>query len=145
MKISIFKITTLLSVFILAGYLFVSCSDDATDTDTDNEDINTEVEIIDTDFVATDWTDATHSKNVDPNYDEVFSDTEVKRLDFVISENNWEAMMADMTSLYGTFGGTNTGGPGGGGPGGGGTTTFQMKIPFLCLVRFIITENNGIK
>jgi hypothetical protein len=131
MKISIFKITTLISVFILATYLFVSCSDDATDTDTDNEDINTEVEIIDTDFVATDWTDATHSKNVDPNYDEVFSDTEVKRLDFVISENNWEAMMADMTSLYGTFGGTNTGGPGGGGPGGGGTTTFSDEDPIF--------------
>lgn len=124
MKTSFFKTSTLLSVFILATYLFLSCSDDSSDLDSDSDsgDSDTEVEITDPDFVASDWTDATHSKNVDPNYGEVFDNTVVKRLDFVISEDNWSAMLADMTDLYGTFGGTNSGGPGGGGPGGGGTT-----------------------
>ena len=107
MKTSIFKTTTLLSVFFLASYLFISCSDDATEADPDTEDLNTEVEIIDPDFVPTDWTTETHSNDADPNFTEVFDNTAVKRLDFVISENNWEAMLANMTELYGTFGRSN--------------------------------------
>ncbi len=125
MKNLILKISVILSMLLLVGYLFIGCSDDDAITDT-------EVEIIDTDFVATDWTTETHSKDADPNFTEVFDDTAVKRLDFVISEDNWEAMLADMTSLYGTFGGTNSGGPGGSGPaGGGGDTTFSGEDPIF--------------
>lgn len=58
----------------------------------------------DTDFEPTDWTDATHSKSADPDYDEVFSDEEVKRLDFVITEERWQAMLDDMENKYGSFG-----------------------------------------
>lgn len=127
MKSSIFKTTTLLSVFILASYLFASCSDDTLDVEKDStEDLNTEVEILDPDFDPTDWTDETHSKNADPNFTEVFDNTVVKRLDFVISENNWEAMIADMTSLYGTFGSSNTSGNGG-----GGSTSFSDEDPIF--------------
>jgi len=71
----------------------------------------------DPDFEAIDWTTETHSKDVDPNFSEVFEDNAVKRLDIVITEENWQSMMDDMTSLYGSFGAGN-GGPGGG-PGGG--------------------------
>jgi len=128
MKTSIFKTTTLLCVLFLTSHLFINCSDDSTefdsDIDPDSNELNTEVEITDLDFDPTDWTEATHSKNVDPNLDEVFSNTEVKRLDFVISENNWEAMIADMTDLYGTFGASNSGRPGG-----GGGTTFSDEDP----------------
>ncbi|MFT6808798.1 MAG: spore coat protein H [Saprospiraceae bacterium] len=91
---------------------------DNTDAD-DDTDINAELE--NPDFVATDWTTETHSKDADPNFDEVFEDNAVKRLDIVISENRWESMLEDMTSLYGVFGassGGQGGGPGGGGPGG---------------------------
>jgi hypothetical protein len=103
MKKSIFKTTTFLSIVIVASCLFISCSDDATTTEA-TEELNTEVEITDTDFVPTDWSTETHSKDADPNFDEVFDNTAVKRFDFVISENNWEAMLADMTNLYGNFG-----------------------------------------
>ncbi|EDN71387.1 spore coat protein H [Beggiatoa sp. PS] len=58
----------------------------------------------DADFEATDWTDDTHSKNVDPNFDEVFDDTQVKRLDFVVTEERWQSMLDDMTATYGEFG-----------------------------------------
>lgn len=51
------------------------------------------------------WTEATHSKNVDPNIDEVFSNTEVKRIDIVFSSDEWATMMADMTAIYGEPGG----------------------------------------
>ena len=64
----------------------------------------------DTDFEATDWTEATHSKNVDPNFDEVFDDSQVKRLDIVVSAQRWQSMLDDMTATYGTFGSTTTGG-----------------------------------
>jgi hypothetical protein len=107
MKTSILKTTRILSVFFLASCLFISCSDDTTVADPYEEELNTEVEIIDTDFVATDWTTETHSNDADPNFTEVFDNTTVKRLDFVISENNWEAMLANMTELYGTFGRSN--------------------------------------
>uniref|UniRef100_UPI0033655441 CotH kinase family protein n=1 Tax=Candidatus Albibeggiatoa sp. nov. BB20 TaxID=3162723 RepID=UPI0033655441 len=58
----------------------------------------------DTHFEATDWTDETHSKNVDPNFAEIFDDTQVKRLDFVVTEQRWQSMLDDMTATYGEFG-----------------------------------------
>ena len=78
----------------------------STDT-TDTTDTST-TEVTDADFEATDWTDETHSKNVDPNFDEVFSDTEVKRLDIVVTEDRWQSMLDNMTDLYGTFGRTSS-------------------------------------
>ena len=66
----------------------------------------------DTEFETPDWTDATHAKGADPDYDEVFDDSEVKRLDFVISAERWQGMLTDMENTYGSFG---SGGGGGGG------------------------------
>ena len=118
MKKTKIKISTLVSMLFLATMLFVSCSDDDTITDTDDTSTITDDDdtstIDDADFVATDWTPDTHSKDADPNFDEVFDNSTVKRFDFVISEENWQSMLDDMTELYGTFG-QNSGGPGGGG------------------------------
>ena len=60
--------------------------------------------VSDADFEATDWTEATHSNDVDPNYAEVFDDTLVKRLDFVVTADRWQSMLDDMTATYGAFG-----------------------------------------
>jgi spore coat protein CotH len=92
----------LFSLFITL-FIFSCTSDELSDVEDDN---NSEVAVVidDTDFEATDWTSDTHSNDADPNLDEVFEDNTVKRLDFVISETRWQAMLADMTSLYGTFG-----------------------------------------
>ncbi|MBU2946509.1 CotH kinase family protein [Zobellia uliginosa] len=125
------KISILLLLAIHFTFI-ISCADDDTiitdedsenaeviDDQTDEQDETTYVESYDdTDFDATDWTDATHSKSADPNFDVVFEDNTVKRLDLVITEERWQSMLDDMTSLYGNFGGTS--GPGSGGPGGGG-------------------------
>jgi spore coat protein CotH len=84
-----------------------------TGCDTDDSDTTqtyTE-EFTDADFTATDWTEATHSKDADPDFTEVFDDTQVKRFDFVISEERWQAMLDNMTDIYGTFG-QSSGGPG---------------------------------
>ncbi|WOI36341.1 CotH kinase family protein [Alteromonas sp. CI.11.F.A3] len=72
--------------------------------DTAEDSSSDTTEITDTDFEATDWTDETHSKNVDPNFEEVFDDSAVKRLDFVVTEARWQSMLDDMTDTYGEFG-----------------------------------------
>ena len=104
-------------IFSASILTFNSCSDDDSTTDSEEEEevIEEEEEVVvdDTDFEVTDWTEATHSKAVDPNFDEVFEDEAVKRIDIVITEDRWQSMLTDMTDLYGTFG-TGSGGPGGG-------------------------------
>ena len=48
-----------------------------------------------------DWTEETHSKEADPDYDTVFPQEEVNRLDIVIAEEDWQIMMDNMDKLYG--------------------------------------------
>ena len=73
--------------------------------------IDVTVPLDDTDFEASDWTVETHSKNEEPNFEEVFDDTQVKRLDIVVTSERWQTMLDDMTNLYGPFGVIS--GPGG--------------------------------
>ena len=75
-----------------------------------NKDEEVTIEFDDTDFETTDWTDATHAKDADPNFSEVFEDNTVKRLDLVISSDRWQAMLNDMTNNYGSFGSGGGGG-----------------------------------
>jgi PBP1b-binding outer membrane lipoprotein LpoB len=90
-----------------------------TTTSTDTTDTTTSTAVVsDADFEATDWTDATHSKSADPNFDEVFNDTQVKRLDFVVTAERWQSMLDNMTTTYGTFGASTTGTTGGAPAGG---------------------------
>ncbi|MCK0189163.1 CotH kinase family protein [Arenibacter sp. F20364] len=121
-----------LFLLIMQLLLWFSCSDDAVQDTSAGEEIidgETYVEIYsDTDFEAADWTDDTHSKSADPNFEEVFEDDAVKRLDIVINQERWQSMLDDMTSMYGVFGGS--GGPGGG-PGGGGLTDVDEDPIFV--------------
>jgi len=104
---------SVLPALVLGSLLLLSaCSDsDSTTPQVDPMDSSalSEVEgntdiVLDADFEATDWTEETHSKDVDPNFAEVFDDTQVKRLDLVITEERWQKMLDDMTTLYGEFG-----------------------------------------
>lgn len=89
------------SVAIIFGFLILSsCQRDAEYL----------LDFDDTDFETSDWTETTHSKDADPDYDEVFNDEEVKRLDFVISEERWQAMLEDMENTYGALGSGRNGG-----------------------------------
>jgi len=125
------------SAFLFGAVILTltSCSNDDATTITEDEQVvdddattDDEVVIDDVDFVAADWTTETHSKDADPNFTEVFDKTTVKRFDFVISEENWQLMLDDMTELYGTFGSSSGGPGGGGGPGG---TTFSDEDPIF--------------
>ena len=100
MKINILYI----SIFAITSLLLFSCSDDEDVMGMVGEETDLETEEIQSDFEVTDWTEETHSKSADPNFAEVFQDDAVKRLDFVISEDNWNLMLENMTDLYGAFG-----------------------------------------
>lgn len=52
-----------------------------------------------------DWTDATHSNDVDPDYTVVFEQNTVLRFDIEISSTNWSIMQADLNDQVGGFGG----------------------------------------
>ncbi len=89
----------LLLMLVLGSILLVSgCGNSTTETTA------TTSEVTDTDFEATDWSEETHSKSADPNFDEVFDDTQVKRFDFVITAERWQSMLDDMSATYGEFG-----------------------------------------
>tara|TARA_R100000935_G_scaffold2714_6_gene7495 strand:- start:8524 stop:9975 length:1452 start_codon:yes stop_codon:yes gene_type:complete len=111
-SLNVLFVTLVFSALLMT---FNSCNSDDSEIDEEGEVVG---EIDDTDFETTDWTTETHSKDADPNFDEVFEDNAVKRLDIVITEARWQNMLDDMTETYGTFG--SAGGQGGG-PGGGQT------------------------
>ncbi|MCP4574026.1 MAG: spore coat protein [bacterium] len=60
-------------------------------------------EVVD-DLEIPDWSEATHGNIVDPDYDEVFEENAVKRLDIEIAASDWQDMLDDMTARYGSFG-----------------------------------------
>ena len=64
--------------------------------------------INDAAFDTPDWSEASHSNDANPDFEEVFDDTQVKRLDFVVSAERWQVMLDDMTQNYGEFGGRST-------------------------------------
>ncbi|MFI3295588.1 MAG: CotH kinase family protein [Rikenellaceae bacterium] len=45
-----------------------------------------------------DWDDATHSKNVDPNFDVVFAQDVVQRIDLTITDESWSSMWSDLAA-----------------------------------------------
>lgn len=87
-----------------SGSAVVDVSDDPADDISDDPSGEVPETVPDSDFEATDWTEATHSNNADPDFEEVFDDTQVKRLDFLVSEARWQSMLDNMTELYGEFG-----------------------------------------
>ena len=51
------------------------------------------------------WSEETHGNEAEADYDVVFQEGAVKRLDFVIAPEDWRAMLDDMTERLGRFGG----------------------------------------
>lgn len=85
-----------LFLFIL---LFQFCTDEPPTSTVELDDIE-----LETDIDISGWTSSTHSNDVDPNYDVVFPQDEVNRIDIVIASANWDIMINDMTNRYGSFG-----------------------------------------
>ena len=47
------------------------------------------------------WSDETHGKDASANYSVVFPQDSVNRMDITISADQWQALMDDMTQIYG--------------------------------------------
>lgn len=60
------------------------------------------------------WDEYSHGKDTDPDYSVVFPDDAVNSMTITISPETWQAMLDDMTTLYGEFGASPQmgGGPG---------------------------------
>ena len=50
------------------------------------------------------WTDESHGNGAEPDYEVVFPQDAVNRIDITITTENWALMLADMTELMGDFG-----------------------------------------
>ena len=102
-------------------------------------DLNEEIEGVISDY--SDWTDVTHSNNVDPDYSIVFEQNTVLRFDIEISSANWSIMQSDLADQLGSSGGA------GGGPGGGMTTSDYDMVWVPCSFSFNDTEwyNVGVR
>ncbi len=94
------------------------------------------------------WTEETHSKETDPNYDVVFPQEEVNRLDITVTAETWQAMLADLDTLYGSN--NSTGGRGGRGGGNDvgaleGDDTNPMWVTATIEFEGVVWENVGLR
>lgn len=78
-----------------------------------------------------DWTTATHTNNVPPNYSVVFDQTKVNRIDLVFTATNWNLMQRDLENVLSSGGG-------GGGP--GGAMTFSDQTPMYVECQFFFND-----
>lgn len=62
----------------------------------------------------TGWSEDSHGNSADPNYEVVFPQDEVNSITITINPENWQAMLDNMTDLYGEFGTRDEGGDMGG-------------------------------
>ena len=113
------KTYLLFILIIITNLLLVSCASSSAagtgSTVVETEAIVAVVEATSDTIRPIGWSAETHSKEAEPNYEVVFPQDEVNRLDITISPENWQVMMDDMTTLYGEFGSSprkSTGGQG---------------------------------
>ncbi|QRN82764.1 CotH kinase family protein [Chloroflexota bacterium] len=100
----VYLIVIFTTIIALSGCGTVTKSDEQANNVLSNETSMSTANIDEDSDNSASMTDAAHSNDADPDYDTVFPQDEVNRIDITISEENWDAMLADMTELYGEFG-----------------------------------------
>jgi hypothetical protein len=85
------------------------------------------------------WTEQSHAKGVDADYERIFPNNDVQKIEITISAQQYESMLENMIELYGEAGQGSGGGPGPGGGGGGGG--FSDEEPLFVPVN---VEYNGL-
>jgi hypothetical protein len=91
------KRITLLVLLILLTLTLTACYSAATaSSDQDTEVLTTSR--------PDGWSEATHGKDADPDYEVVFPDDKVNQITITISPEDWETMQANMTDLFGEAG-----------------------------------------
>ena len=110
----------------------------ATDgTDGTQQTLDTTAQAAATDTVARPegWSEETHGKGTEPNYDVVFPDDKVNQITIIIDPEDWEAMQANLVDLFGEAGsgGDSRGLPGGFEPPDGIDTDVDEVAPGLTV------------
>jgi spore coat protein H len=107
-------------ILVAIATVLFSCQNDSFDDETETEtETGTSTTGL-TEADITDWTETSHSKNGTIDYDIVFNQNKVNRIDIVLSASEYASMRSELSTLIGSSG-PGGGGPGGGGPGGGAT------------------------
>ncbi|MFI3293657.1 MAG: CotH kinase family protein [Rikenellaceae bacterium] len=83
-----------ISLLIVVGCRNIDYIEEST---IDNDDELYDPTLSDTDTFP-DWSEATHSNSVEPNYDIVFAQGEVLRMDITLSSTAWSTMKSDLSS-----------------------------------------------
>lgn len=91
------KIKYIYLLAILIGTSFACRDDESIETVSEEEVTEEEEVVVDTETYP-DWTDATHSKDAELNYDIVFNQNEVLRFDIKIDSDDWSDMQSDLAS-----------------------------------------------
>ncbi|MFI3264332.1 MAG: CotH kinase family protein [Rikenellaceae bacterium] len=95
------KYSPLTLLLAVALFAVTSCRnvDEIEESTYDNDNDPYDETLTDTELFP-DWTIETHSNAVSPNYDIVFAQGEVLRLDITISSSNWNSMLSDLSSNF---------------------------------------------
>ena len=98
------KYNTKILIALCVLLTLTACNNEVTEDETlvaIDTSTMTNTESDNTDY--SDWTEETHSKEWELDYDTVFPQNEVNRIDIVISPEQWELMNEDMEGLYWEF------------------------------------------
>ncbi len=95
-----FKNALLVTTLLFAVFLFGSC-EQSNPTEIPDSPLETTDEASEQVSRPEGWGDDTHGKKADPNFEVVFPDDKVNRLDITISAEDWQAMMDNMAELWG--------------------------------------------
>lgn len=102
------RINHLTSVLLLGFFLGLNaCSKDAT-IDNPDPDVTT----VDPQTYNPDWTEQTHG-NVTPDYNTAFPQSSVNQIEIILGTDKWNAVRANMKSIFGYDFGARAGGGGG--------------------------------
>ncbi len=108
-RLNIFSLCRSLIVAAIA-VMVISCrnvdvdSDDGVYYDNDNDAYDPTQ--VDTDSFP-DWSEATHGNSTAPDYDKVFAQGEVLRMEITLGSSAWSTMKSDLSSNYGKINNSN--------------------------------------
>ena len=86
------KLNMLFSIAVLVTFSLSSCHSDIDDSPSASEDAN---------FTTPDWSEATHSNDVDPDYDIVLAQDKVNSIEITMTSDDWQNIQDDMESKWG--------------------------------------------
>ncbi len=101
-KVKIMKKTIFILLLFISIFSLSACQSTVQEIIADNSSTATTEPVEST--ISESWSEETHGNETDPDYETVFPQDEVNRINITIDPENWDTMLADMTELMGEFG-----------------------------------------